>query len=259
MAIAELSEQALILAPLGRDADVAARMLGEAGIASRICADLPAMRAELDAGAGFAVLTEEALATGDMRGVSAWIADQPEWSDFPFVLLTHRGGGLERNPSASRHRRTLGNVTFVERPFHPTTLVSLAEAALRGENTQVLVDLAHTFDMRALAEGVESERAADLLRQLGCDLAQGYHYSQPLPAKEFLTWFRDRGDRSLPIEDAEHERRLQSTRVGAMFDDGEAEDEDDAERERNDLAGPDGPRKVSAMRRNAARTAKSTA
>ena len=37
---------------------------------------------------------------------------------------------------ASRNLRTLGNVTFVERPFHPTTLVSLAEAALRGRRRQ---------------------------------------------------------------------------------------------------------------------------
>jgi PAS domain S-box-containing protein len=132
----DASEEAIILAPLGRDADVASKMLAEAGLSARICADLTWLRRELDAGAGFAVLTEEALAGGDLRDVSNWIAEQPEWSDFPFVLLTHRGGGLERNPSASRHLRTLGNVTFVERPFHPTTLVSLAEAALRGRRRQ---------------------------------------------------------------------------------------------------------------------------
>lgn len=131
-----ISEEALILAPLGRDAEVAARMLGEAGIASRICGDLSGLPSELDQGAGLAVVTEEAFATGDMREVSAWIEAQPEWSDFPFVLLTHRGGGLERNPRAARALKLLGNVTFVERPFHPTTLVSLAKAALRGRRRQ---------------------------------------------------------------------------------------------------------------------------
>jgi PAS domain S-box-containing protein len=129
------SEQALILAPRGRDADVAARMLAEAGIASRSCRDLGELARALDR-AGFAVITEEALTTGDLREVAAWIERQPEWSDFPFVLLTHRGGGLERNPHAVRNVRLLGNVTFVERPFHPTTLVSLAEAALRGRRRQ---------------------------------------------------------------------------------------------------------------------------
>ncbi|WP_425230841.1 ATP-binding protein [Sphingomonas sp.] len=133
---AEISEQGLILAPLGRDADVAARMLAEAGMVSRICADLHTLRVELDLGAGFAVVTEEALRQGDISSLSEWLAAQPEWSDFPFVLLTHRGGGIERNPAALSHLRALGNVTFVERPFHPTTLVSLAEAALRGRRRQ---------------------------------------------------------------------------------------------------------------------------
>jgi PAS domain S-box-containing protein len=71
-----------------------------------------------------------------VRRLSDWLAAQPEWSDFPFVLLTHRGGGLERNPASARILKLLGNVTFVERPFHPTTLVSLVEAALRGRRRQ---------------------------------------------------------------------------------------------------------------------------
>ena len=131
-----VSERALILAPRGRDTEVASRMLAEAGIASVGCDDLSDLRRELDDGAGLAVITEESLVNADLRDISAWIDAQPEWSDFPFVLLTHRGGGLERNPMASRNLRTLGNVTFVERPFHPTTLVSLAEAALRGRRRQ---------------------------------------------------------------------------------------------------------------------------
>ncbi|MDB5670076.1 MAG: hypothetical protein JWO25_1035 [Alphaproteobacteria bacterium] len=131
-----LSERALILAPHGRDEDVAAAMLREAGLRADICPALPALVDALEQGAGFAVLTEEALRTADLHPLSNWIQAQPEWSDFPFVLLTVRGGGLERNPGAARFLRILGNATFVERPFHPTTLVSLAEAALRGRRRQ---------------------------------------------------------------------------------------------------------------------------
>jgi signal transduction histidine kinase/ActR/RegA family two-component response regulator len=68
--------------------------------------------------------------------LSEWLEGQPEWSDFPFVLLTQRGGGLERNPEAGRFLDLLGNVTFLERPFHPTTFVSLAKSALRGRRRQ---------------------------------------------------------------------------------------------------------------------------
>lgn len=134
--IPHLSERALILAPHGRDAIVAADMLRETGILGVACADIPALVAELRDGAGFAVITEEALVSQDLRALREWIEAQPEWSDFPFVLLTVRGGGIERNPAAGRHLETLGNVTFLERPFHPTTLVSLARAALRGRRRQ---------------------------------------------------------------------------------------------------------------------------
>ena len=115
-------ERALILAPTGRDSEIAAGVLAEAGIESVACDSVEALVAELDRGAGFVLVTEEALLGADLRGLSSWINAQPEWSDLPFVLLTHRGGGLERNPDAGRFLNTLGNVTFLERPFHPTTL-----------------------------------------------------------------------------------------------------------------------------------------
>src|SRR6202042_3559864 len=76
--------------------------------------------------------------------------DQPSWSDFPIVLLTHQGGGPERNPDAARLGQVLGNVTFIERPFHPTTLVSIVGSAVRGRRRQ--------YQTRAILEDLtESE------------------------------------------------------------------------------------------------------
>ncbi len=131
-----VSERALVVAPRGRDAAIAAVMLRDAGIEATICDGLPALIEELDRGAGFVVLTEEAIRTADLHALRGWIEEQEEWSDLPFVLLTNRGGGLERNPAAARYLEVLGNVTFLERPFHPTTLVSLAQSALRGRKRQ---------------------------------------------------------------------------------------------------------------------------
>ena len=98
-----LSERALVLAPHGRDAAVAAGMLNETDIPTTVCADIRSLIAELAHGAGLAVVTEEGLISTDIRALKGWIDAQPEWSDFPFVLLTQRGGGLERNPAAARH------------------------------------------------------------------------------------------------------------------------------------------------------------
>ena len=62
------------------------------------------------------------------------------------MLLTYQGGGPERNPDAARLGQALGNVTFLERPFHPTTLVSIVGSAIRGRRRQyetraILADL----------------------------------------------------------------------------------------------------------------------
>lgn len=131
-----LSERALVLAPHGRDALIAAAMLRESGIEAAVCAGLASLLDELDAGAAFVVMTEEAISAADLHPLANWLGDQEEWSDLPFILLTSRGGGLERNPAAVRYLDVLGNVTFLERPFHPTTLVSLARSALRGRRRQ---------------------------------------------------------------------------------------------------------------------------
>ena len=148
-----LSERALILAPQGRDAFVAEKILGEAGLVAEICSDLFKLQGELDLGAGVALLTDDAIHNADMKGLASWVGTQPPWSDFPFVLLTERGGGLERNPAAERQMEALGNISFLERPFHPTTLISVVKTALRGRRRQ--------YEARARLEALhESESLA---------------------------------------------------------------------------------------------------
>jgi PAS domain S-box-containing protein len=168
--IPQLSERGLILAPLGRDAQVAASMLTEAKMRSVVSPSLVELVEGLSDGAGFAVVTEEALRTADLHPLAAWIGAQPEWSDFPFIILTLRGG-IERNPTAIRLLQTLGNVTFLERPFHPTTLVSLAQSAIRGRRRQydararleALAHLNETLEARVDAAIAEHKVLADIV------------------------------------------------------------------------------------------------
>lgn len=131
-----LAEGAIILAPRGRDGVIARAMLQEGRLEAEIAPDLPSLVAAVAHGCGFAILTEEALRGADLRDLTVILAQQAEWSDLPFIVLTERGGGLERNPGAVRLLEALGNVTFLERPFHPTTLLSLARAARRARLRQ---------------------------------------------------------------------------------------------------------------------------
>jgi signal transduction histidine kinase len=151
------SERVLILAPRGRDAFVAKSILREATVRVEISGDLPELVQEIKRGADAAIITEETLHSVDVRDLVIWVASQPPWSDLPFILLTAHGGGLERNPAALRHTTALGNVTFLERPFHPTTLISVVHTALRGRRRQ--------YECRLLNDQLESlvqERTGEL-------------------------------------------------------------------------------------------------
>ncbi|MFI4950037.1 MAG: response regulator [Caulobacterales bacterium] len=145
------SERVLIVAPAGRDAAVAAAILDEAGRPLQVCGDVAALCAEFGNGVGAALIAEEALQGSDYPQLVRWIETQPPWSDLPIVLIAHRGGGMERNPAAGRLASALGNVTFLERPFHPTTLVSVIRTALRGRRRQ--------YEAR---ERIETIRAAEV-------------------------------------------------------------------------------------------------
>lgn len=65
-----------------------------------------------------------------------------------------------------------------------------------AEQARVLVSsilaIARSMDIRTIAEGVETEEQADTLRDLGCDVLQGYLYAGPLDASGFLSWAKER-------------------------------------------------------------------
>jgi diguanylate cyclase (GGDEF)-like protein/PAS domain S-box-containing protein len=50
---------------------------------------------------------------------------------------------------------------------------------------RALIELAHSLGLKVVAEGVETEAVLNELRRMGCDMVQGFHFSQPLPAADF--------------------------------------------------------------------------
>jgi EAL domain-containing protein (putative c-di-GMP-specific phosphodiesterase class I) len=62
------------------------------------------------------------------------------------------------------------------------------EMTSRAEDASIvraMVSLAHSLNLKVVAEGVETDDQLALLQQLGCDQYQGYHFSAALSAKEF--------------------------------------------------------------------------
>lgn len=164
-----LAERALILAPMGRDSQIALMILNEAGYHGLITPSLAELCAQLEIGAGLVLIAAEALRGPELETLLVYLEEQPAWSDLPTILLTHHGG-QEQGPS-SRLSDQLGNVTFLERPFHPATLISLVSAALRGRRRQYeardrLIDLSESerrlqSTLETLEQQVE-ERTAQL-------------------------------------------------------------------------------------------------
>ncbi len=164
-----VSERAIILAPLGRDGSLALMMLNEAGYSGVVAPDLQMLCDTVEYGCGLLIIAAEALRGVDLEPLLHHLHQQPAWSDLPIVLMTHHGGS-EQNGS-SHLSGLLGNVTFLERPFHPVTLISLVSAALRGRRRQYeardrLIDLSESElrlqrTLETLEQQVE-ERTAQL-------------------------------------------------------------------------------------------------
>jgi diguanylate cyclase (GGDEF)-like protein/PAS domain S-box-containing protein len=55
-----------------------------------------------------------------------------------------------------------------------------------------IIALARALSLGVVAEGVETETQLEVLRELGCDRAQGYLFARPMPYDQLVAWLRDR-------------------------------------------------------------------
>ena len=72
----------------------------------------------------------------------------------------------------------------VDRSFVQRMTTDADDAAI----VRSIVDLAHSLGLRVVAEGVETAETWRALETMGCDLAQGYLISRPVPGDEVTRW-----------------------------------------------------------------------
>lgn len=66
-----------------------------------------------------------------------------------------------------------------------------------------MIEMSHAMDLTVIAEGIETEQDLQVLRELGCDQAQGYHIARPMRATELVKWAgRYQPQTLLPAEDS---------------------------------------------------------
>ncbi|HDZ36734.1 MAG TPA: EAL domain-containing protein, partial [Marinobacter sp.] len=71
-----------------------------------------------------------------------------------------------------------------------TFIQDVTKAPEDGALVRAIISMAHSLGLTIIAEGVETEQQTHFLKQEGCDFAQGYFYSHPLPEKEFTEWLK---------------------------------------------------------------------
>jgi signal transduction histidine kinase len=147
-----VTEPVLILTPTGRDASLAAACLDAAGIRTHACHDVEAFCAALD-GAAAGLIAEEALPPQALDQLIQALQRQPVWSDVPLMLLTTSATTTEALWQRLQGRgAAVGQVTLLERPLHPGTLLSTVQVALRSRRRQHEIRQLHEELQRRIAE-----------------------------------------------------------------------------------------------------------
>lgn len=126
----------IILAPTGKDRLLIAGLLERRMIPCHGVESAEDLCGEIRAGAGAAIVSEEALTSGAIAELREVIEEQPPWSDFPLILLTVGGQVTVESERLRELRQPLGNIFLLERPIRPETLLSTLEIALRGRQRQ---------------------------------------------------------------------------------------------------------------------------
>lgn len=144
-----------VLAPFGKDASLIQEVLERSGFQVAIVAHPREFAPLVAGGSGAAIVAEESL---DEEGISLLgraVASQPSWSDFPIIVMTGGGASTPTTEMMVRSRAPMGNITLIERPIRPATLISAVRTAIRSRMRQ--------YDTRDHME--EQKRVEEQLRR----------------------------------------------------------------------------------------------
>jgi EAL domain-containing protein (putative c-di-GMP-specific phosphodiesterase class I) len=75
-------------------------------------------------------------------------------------------------------KRVPADTLKIDRSFVKGLGKGVADTAI----VRMVIDLAHTLEMKVVAEGLEDQGQAALLKEMGCDLAQGFYFAKPMTA-----------------------------------------------------------------------------
>jgi len=93
-----------------------------------------------------------------------------------------------------------------ELKFDRSMIMDIDQDADARKVVKALVALSHSLNVPVCAEGIETLETAVFLRDIGCDIAQGFLFAKPMPPDEFVSFLEDRPALAMPISMAEAAR-----------------------------------------------------
>ena len=135
----------------------------------------------------------------DCRNIILEVTESAATTDIGHSLenlsrLRMKGFGLSIDDYGTGYSslQQLARIAFTEIKLDQSFIRSAATQQAARIILESSIDMAKKLGIVTVAEGIETEQDWDLLRELGCDLAQGYLIAKPLESGEFLAWARDR-------------------------------------------------------------------
>lgn len=89
--------------------------------------------------------------------------------------------------SLAHFRHIPASEVKLDKSFVQAMVENVADRKIAG----LVIDLAHGFDMTVVAEGVETQETLNLLADMGCDSAQGFHIARPMPHDDYVKWLSE--------------------------------------------------------------------
>ncbi len=218
--------QIIVVAPTGRDGQLLCNLLERVGIDAVEFPDCASACREAAQGVGALVIADEALDAANIAVLKDLISRQPSWSDLPLLVLTPGGQVSFLSQKRRKLREPLGDVTLIERPVRPETLISIVQSKVRARQHQYQVR-EHLHTEALAAEAVRKAEKLAVAGRLAASIA--HEINNPLTSVSNLHYLMasatslDEAKRYLAIADQELARVVEITRQTLSFHRGNAQ------------------------------------
>jgi signal transduction histidine kinase/ActR/RegA family two-component response regulator len=218
-----------MLASTEADAEIARRILQDAGIGFVACGSVDRLCEAIDAGVGAVMVPEEVLTSANAERLSRALEQQPPWSNLPFIVLRRPAGN---QPEATAPLARITGSLLIERPVRIENLLSAIRSSLDARRRQyamrdLLGQMQQIAEERAaLQEAAEKSRAAaEAANRMKDEFLAVLSHELRTPLNAILGWAALLRRNSLSeeqvqraVESIERNSRLQAQLIDDLLD-----------------------------------------